>query len=103
MILVAQVRGWDRVWTTTNVSFSIPYTSVSVPLNVLLAFMIDNQLVLHEHSCSHGVGPYTINGLYRAISTIFTESSALYAVNSLLVGMWTADNRATNSFCPPSP
>ena len=45
--------------------------------------------------------PSGLTGLYKAIITMLIESSALYAVNSLLfVGPWGAGNHAADIFLP---
>lgn len=104
MILISQARGWDGVWTTinVNVNLSIPSTSISVSLNTLLTFMIIIRLVLHRRNTRAATGsPAGIGGLYKTITTLLIESSALYAVNSLLlIGLWVSHSDVTNIFLP---
>ena len=102
MILISQARGWDGNWNAIGVNLSIPYTSISVSLNILLTLIIVVRLMLHGRNIRAITGsPAGVNGLYKTISTMLIESSALYAVNSLLViGIWAADNTATGIFLP---
>ena len=66
--------------------FGVPYLSISVSLNFLLTLMIIIRLVLHDRSVRATTGPRAgISGLYKAVSIIFIESCALFAVTSLVV------------------
>ena len=66
--------------------FSVPYYSISVSLNVLLTLMIVVRLVLHSRNVGTAMGsPRGFGGLYKTIITMLVESSALYAVSSVLV------------------
>ena len=63
-----------------------PYLSISVSLNVLLTLMIVTRLALHIRNIRTAIGtPAGIGGSYRTVITMLIESSALYAVSSLLV------------------
>ena len=45
--------------------------------------------------------PKRSTGLYKSVITILTESSALYAVTSILfIGPWIVKNHASNIFLP---
>ena len=73
-------------WSSIVMRFCIPYLSISVSLNVLLTLMIVIRLVLHGRNVRTATGsPAGIGGLYNTIATMLIESSALYAVTSLLV------------------
>lgn len=102
MILISQARGWDGAWPTTDVNLSIPYTSISVSLNIILTLMIVIRLVLHGRNIRAATGSTAgIGGLYKNVATMLIESSALYAVNSLLlIGLWAAGNAISNIFLP---
>ena len=101
MILISQARGWDGYWPT-NVNLSIPYTSISVSLNIILTLIIVIRLMLHGRNIRAATGsPAGAGGLYKAVATMLIESCALYAVNSLLlIGLWAADSAATGIFLP---
>ena len=101
MLLVSEGSGWRRFSITTTVDFGLPYLSISVSLNVLLTLMIVIRLVLHSRRTLTARGAAGRIGLYRAITTMLIESSALYAVNSLLlIGLWGAGNRTADTFLP---
>jgi len=62
------------------------YMSLSLSLNFLLTLMIVARLVLQSWNIRAGMGPSAgISGLYKSIATMLIESSALFAVSSLLV------------------
>ena len=64
--------------------------------------MIVTRLILHSRNVRTAMGaPFGATGLRKAIVTMFIESSALYAVNSLLfIGPWGAGNHAADMFLP---
>ena len=73
-------------WASIVMRLGIPYLSISVSLNVLLTLMIVIRLVLHGRNVRAATGSQAgIGGLYKTIATMLIESSALYAVISLLV------------------
>ena len=82
--------------------FSIPCVAISVSLNVLLTLMIVIRLALHGRNIRAASGsPAGFGGLYKAVATMLIESSALYAVNSLLlIGLWVANSGAADIFLP---
>ena len=96
MIIVAQARGSDVV------GISLPHLSASVSLNVLLTLMIVIRLVMHRRNVRAATGSSAgISGLYKAVATILIDSSALYAVTSLvLIGLWAARSGAAEIFTP---
>ena len=84
-----------------SVWFDLPYFSISLSLNVLLTLMIVIRLILHTRDIRASMGGTGIGGLYKVIVTMLIESSALYAVNSLLVlGPSSAGNSASDIFIP---
>ena len=79
-------------------SFGVPYFSISISLNILLTLMIVGRLIRHNRNIRQAMGTSTgVTGLYNAVVTMLIESSALYAVSSILfiapwaVGSWVAD------------
>ena len=92
----------SSIWNTIAINFGLPYFSISMSLNILLTLMIVVRLVLHSRNIRAAMGsPVGVSGLYKAIVTMLIESSALYAVNSLLfVGPWGAGNHAADIFLP---
>lgn len=86
----------------TVLHFGLPYLSISISLNVLLTLMIVVRLVLHSRSIRAAMGTSSgIGSLYRATVAMLIESSALYAVSSLLViGLWVARGGAAEIFLP---
>ena len=64
--------------------------------------MIVTRLVLHGRNIRAVTGSQVgISGLYKTIATMLIESSALYAVNSLvLIGLWAAGSGASGIFLP---
>jgi len=85
--LVHQASGvTNAVWGPFASHPTTPYLAVSIPLNILLALMIATRLILYSKNIRAATGaPAGIGGLYKTILTILVESSALYAVSSLLV------------------
>jgi len=90
------------IWNSVAIDFGLPYFSISVSLNVLLTLMIVTRLVLHSRNIRTAMGaPAGASGLYRAVVTMLIESSALYAVNSLLfVGPWGSGSHVADIFLP---
>ena len=65
---------------------TLPYLSTSLSLNIILTLMIVVRLILHGKNVRAAMGPPGgISGLYKTIATMLIESSALFAVSSLLV------------------
>jgi len=87
MMLVYQAaRSNGVLWDCVLSNPTIPYFSISVSLNVLLTSMIVIRLVLHNRNIRAIMGaPVGISGFHKTIITMLIESSALYAVSSLLV------------------
>jgi len=92
----------SSIWTSVAISFGIPYFSISLSLNVILTLLIVTRLVLHNRNIRVAMGvPPGFTGLYKAIVTMLIESSALYAVSSLLfVGPWGAGSHVADIFLP---
>ena len=83
-----------------RVQFYSIYISLSLSLNVLLTCMIVIRLVLRGRSVRVATGPPAgISGVYKSIAAMLIESSALFAVSSVLViGPWVAGNQVANVF-----
>ena len=64
----------------------VVFLSISISLNILLTLMIVIRLILHSKNIHDTMGsPAGVSRLYKTITTVLVESSALYAVTSLLV------------------
>ena len=99
LLLVEQVQsGYEKALTSS--SFSLPYFSTSVFLNILLTLMIVIRLILHNRNVRIAVGGTGAAGLYKAIVVMLTESCALYTVSSLLVIVSFARYGASSAFLP---
>ena len=73
----------SSVWNTVAIDFGLPYFSVSIGLNIRTAMG----------------APSGTTGLYKAIIAMLIESSAFYAVSSLLfIGTWGAGSHAADIF-----
>ena len=96
VILTSHACGWG------DVKLLLPHLSVSVLVNVLLTLMIVIRLVLHDRNVRAAIGsPTGMSRLYKTIVTMLIESSALYAVISLLlIGLWAARSTASGIFLP---
>lgn len=92
----------SSIWNSVAISFGIPYFSISLSLNIALTLLIVTRLVLHNRNIRTAMGvPAGFTGLYKAIVTMLIESSALYAINSLLfVGPWGAKSHVGDIFLP---
>jgi len=87
-------RGLGDVWPT------LPYLSISLSTNIILTLMIVVRLVLHGRNVRAATGSPG-GGLYKTIATMLVESSALFAVSSLLViGSLAAKSSLSNLFVP---
>ena len=106
IMLVYHVSQPDcSIWNSGAMSFGLPYFSISVSLNILLTLMIVARLALHITGIRNIMGPPArASRLYQAIKAIvivLAESSALYAVNSLLfIGLWGAGSHVADIFLP---
>ena len=89
-------------WKSLNVRFSVPYFSISISLNILLTLMIIIRLVLHSRNTrTTATALAGISGLYRTVITMLIESSALYAVSSLLIiGAYISGKCSADLFLP---
>jgi len=78
------------------------YFSITLSLNVLLTLMIVLRLVLHGRNIRAATGsPAGISGLYKTIATILIESSAIFAVSSVLyIGLMATDNPVMDLISP---
>jgi len=66
-------------------SCTTAYISLSLSVNVLLTLMIVVRLFLHRRNVRAATGsPAGTGGLYKSIATMLIESSALFAVSSVL-------------------
>ena len=102
ILLVYQTTQPGYIWNSLAANTGIPYFSISVSLNVLLTLIIVTRLILHSRFLRNGTESFAkSSGLYSTVITVLVESSAIYAVNSLLlIGPWVAKNRASGIFLP---
>jgi len=84
------------IWT------GLVYFSISLSLNILLTLMIVIRLILHGRNIRAATGsPAGVSGLYKTIATMLIESSAIFAVSSLLyIGLMAAENPVMDLVSP---
>jgi len=92
----------SSLWHGITVNFGLPYFTISVGLNVILTLMISARLFLHGRNIRGAMGSGSgMSSLYKTIATMLIESSALYAITSLLfIGPYAANNYASDIFLP---
>lgn len=105
MLLYRTSQPDGSMWNSGAISFGLPYLSISVSLNILLTLLIVARLISHIISIRNAVGtPVMASGLCQAIKAIvimLVESSALYAVSSLLfIAPWGARSHIADAFWP---
>ena len=85
-----------------DVNLSITYTSISLSFNVILTLVFLVRFVLRHGNIRAATGsPTGLSGLCKTTATMFIESSALYAINSLLlIGVRGASSSAEAIFLP---
>ena len=88
--------------TPHALKFGISYFSLSLSLNILLTIMIVARLILRSRDIRNVMGsPERTGGMYKTVVTILVESSALYAISSLLfLGPWAAGSYVSCLFFP---
>jgi len=89
-------------WAKTSPWAPLAYLSISLSLNVILTLMITVRLVLYGRNVRAATGSTAgIGGLYKTITTMLIESSAIFGVSSLLaIVTWGVDTPAVNVFLP---
>ena len=89
-------------WARISPWAPLAYLPISLSLNVLLTLMIVVRLVLYGRNVRTATGsPAGISGLYKAVATMLVESSAIFAVSSLLVVVtWGVNIPVMNVFLP---
>ena len=92
----------SNLWYGATTRFGLPYFIISVGLNVVLTLMISFRLILHSRNIRGVMGSTSgISSLCRATVTMLIESSALYAITSLLfIAPYAASNFASDIFLP---
>lgn len=103
IMLIYQTSQPDSsIWNSVAINFGVTYFSISISLNILLTLLIVVRLVLHSKNIRSAMGaPAGASGLYKAIITVLIESSALYAVNSILfVAPWSVKSHVADIFLP---
>ena len=89
------------IWRTPAINIGVTY-SVSVSLDVLLTIMIIARLLLLNKEIRKAMNaPLKSSGMYRAVITVISESSALYVVTFVLfIGTWAVDDPSEYFFFP---
>ena len=96
VVLAFQAGGWVAI------DLTVARNSIMLSVNVLLTLMIVIRLLLHGRNIRAATGsPGGISGLYKTIAAMLIESSALFAVNSLLFLVWLiAEHHVYCTFTP---
>ena len=96
LFLYPSREGISEIWS------GLVYFSITLSLNILLTLMIVVRLVLHGRNIRAATGsPSGISGLYKTIATMLIESSAIFAVSSVLyIGLMAADNPVMDLISP---
>jgi len=72
-------------WTLLPSKIGTPYFSITAGLNVILTLLILSRLFLHGRNVRSAMGGQAkISSFFKAALAMIIESSALYAINSLL-------------------
>ncbi|KAG9222286.1 hypothetical protein CCMSSC00406_0006583 [Pleurotus cornucopiae] len=103
MTIFQSSRPNASLWTSVTVDFGLPYFSISVSLNVLLTLLILLRLWFHNRSMKQTASMSASRSAtpYASIISMLVESSALYAVTSLLfIGSYGAGNNISALFLP---
>jgi len=101
MTIFQSSRPNANLWTSVTVDFGLPYFSISASVNVLLTLLISARLFMHQRRMQKNLG--STRGLlpYNSIITMMVESSAIYAVSSLLfIGTYGANSTSSLIFLP---
>ncbi|KAF9489036.1 hypothetical protein BDN71DRAFT_1512520 [Pleurotus eryngii] len=91
------------LWTSVTVDFGLPHFSISASLNVLLTLLILLRLWFHNRSMKQTASMSASRSAipYASIISMLVESSALYAVTSLLfIGSYGAGSNISALFLP---
>ncbi|KAF8912533.1 hypothetical protein CPB85DRAFT_1301373 [Mucidula mucida] len=87
------------IWNSVTIDFALPYFSLSTSLNVLLTLLISSRLFVHQMWIRKNVGSMRLP--YGSIIALLVESSAIYAVSSLLfIGCYGAGSLVSAVFLP---
>ncbi|KAJ7065984.1 hypothetical protein B0H15DRAFT_758583, partial [Mycena belliarum] len=85
IVLFQASRPNAHLWTSKTVDFGVPYYALSAALNVLLTAMITVRLLIYRRSLRKALGDEQADSVpYASIAGMLIESSALYAVVSIL-------------------
>ncbi|KAF9465120.1 hypothetical protein BDZ94DRAFT_1296643 [Collybia nuda] len=100
MTIYQSSRPNSDLWTTVTVNFGLPYFSISSALNILLTLMIVVRLSLHYRKFKDTLGRRFLSQ-YKGVITMLVESSAIYAISSILfIGTYGANNTISVLFIP---
>lgn len=100
MTIYQSSRPDSSLWTTVTVNFALPYFSISSALNITLTLLIIVRLFMHQRRFTSVLGKRSA-AHYMGIISMLVESSAIYAVSSLLfIGTYGANNSISILFLP---
>lgn len=89
-------------WGNGAYQFHSIYLSISLSLNIVLTLMIVARLILRNRTVQNAVESLPPpDGLIGFVSTILTESCALYSIASVLyITLWIIDSYIVNYIIP---
>ena len=92
----------SNLFSGVTVNFGLPYFTISCANNIILTLLISARLLYHRRKLQQTLGSTgTANSPYFSIVAMLVESSALYAVFSILfIGPYAANNYASDIFLP---
>jgi len=104
MLLYQASRPQATIWSKVSVNFGLPYFTISTSLNVIITLIISVRLLMYRRrmrkAFPSGSPGFDITH-YTSIVSMLVESSALYAVVSLLfIGFYGAKSHLLNIFLP---
>ncbi|KAJ7484286.1 hypothetical protein FB451DRAFT_1028404, partial [Mycena latifolia] len=102
IVLYQASRPNAHLWTRLTVDFGIPYYTLSAALNVLITIMITTRLLIYRRAIRKALGDeQALSVPYASIAAMLVESSALYAVTSILFLVpYAVNSDVSNIFLP---
>lgn len=75
----------SHLFTQEAIDFGLPYFVLSTSLNIVLTILLCSRLIYHQRAISKVGANVRVHGLpYMSIVSILVESSAIYAVFSII-------------------
>ncbi|KAF7965220.1 hypothetical protein HWV62_45047 [Athelia sp. TMB] len=102
MVLYQASRPSATLWTKLAVNFGLPYFIITVSLNVTISCLISMRLLVYRYRMHQAFpGGNSTTAPYASIASLLIESSALYAISSLLfIGPYAAGSYLSKVFLP---